>query len=68
VRDGDGAEHELTVVACAGMVCIQDQERREPAYVMPAAAALQLGLQLIRACLTIRRSRLRRPARRGLVH
>lgn len=53
-RDIDGAEHDLAVVARAGMVCIQDQERQESAYIMHAAAALKLGLQLIRACITIR--------------
>lgn len=49
-RDVEGAEHELAVVTCAGMVCIQDQGQ-ESAYIMHAAAALQLGLQLIRACV-----------------
>jgi hypothetical protein len=64
-RDIDGTEHELTVVARAGMVCIQDQEYQDSAYIMHAAAALQLAMQLIRACVRIRESSRHSPARRG---
>jgi hypothetical protein len=53
-RDIDGAEHELTVAVCAGMVCIEDRENQEGAYIMHPAAAVELGLQLIRACVTSR--------------
>jgi hypothetical protein len=53
-RDIDGAEHELTVAVRAGMVCIQDREHQEVAYIMHPAAALELGLQLIRACVASR--------------
>jgi hypothetical protein len=60
-RDINGAEHALTVVARAGMVCVQELERQESAYIMHRAAALQLGLQLIWTCVSSRRS----PARRG---
>lgn len=53
-RDTDGTEHELTIVVRAGMVCIHDQEHEDCAYVMHTGAALQLGLQLIRAGLATR--------------
>jgi hypothetical protein len=64
-RDIEGTEHELTVVPRAGMVCIQDQEQQDSAYIMHAAAALQLGLQLIRTCITIRAASRQSPARPG---
>jgi hypothetical protein len=50
-RDIDGSEHDLTVVVRAGMVCIQDHKHQACAYIMPTAAALELGLRLIRACI-----------------